>query len=299
MNGMNKGEERTRDIHSVLLEMLVDIDELCKKHGIRYTLYCGTLLGAIRHNGFIPWDDDADIAMPLKDYLRFRKIAMKEMADKYVIQDYRNTPDHTTVWIKIYRKNTTFLSRGIAELDMCHSISIDVYPFIGAKNGASGALQSKLIFLARGLQLVPMLKAIGFSGINSMNDPVRVRQAKFMSRIPGGIRQLLIRAIMKYTMRDPDKYEMAGTIDAKPFEGKFKWEDWQEYTEHEFEGHMLTIPVEYDKLLRRMYWDYMTLPPKEERVRHVDYYGDVIVDTQKDYTEYIGKVLAEKAGAEQ
>ena len=74
------------DVHVVLLEMLKDIDALCRKHNIPYFLNGGTALGAVRHKGFIPWDDDADISMMREDFDRFREVVKTDLPDKYVAQ---------------------------------------------------------------------------------------------------------------------------------------------------------------------------------------------------------------------
>ena len=285
-----KDDKLLKDIQEALLEMMVDIDRVCREHGLKYTLYCGTLLGAIRHNGFIPWDDDADIAMPLKDYEKFREIAEQELADKYVTMDYSNSKEHPWVWIRVYKKGTTYLRRSIADVNMYHGIWVDIYPFLGAMRGKAGYLQNQMLRLARGMQRIPALK---LNGYNIEDEKLR-KQSKVLGIVPGPLRRIAVKALMGLAMRDPDDYEYVGTVDSAPFEGKYKWEDWQEFTEHEFEGHNFIIPVEYDKLLKRMYWDYMTLPSEDARVSHFDDYGDAIIDPHKSYTEYIDKVLAER-----
>ena len=85
--GNSEDSKRTdlSDIHAVQLEMMKTLAAVFEKNGLRYALYCGTLLGAIRHRGFIPWDDDVDLVMPLEDYRRFLRLAAKELPRGYVV----------------------------------------------------------------------------------------------------------------------------------------------------------------------------------------------------------------------
>ena len=87
-------------IHTVELDMLKAVAHLCEDHGLRYSIYCGTLLGAVRHKGFIPWDDDVDIAMPLKDFRRFKKVVHK-LPERFSCVCFDNTPDSIWPWIRI------------------------------------------------------------------------------------------------------------------------------------------------------------------------------------------------------
>ena len=137
-----------QDLHAVELDILKAVDAICKKYDLTYTLYCGTLLGAIRHQGFIPWDDDIDLAMPLKDYRRFVKIS-NELPVPYVMVDWDNCKYYHLPWIRIFADGTTHMDPWEAIVDMHHGMWIDIYPVIGAARTKLGQkVQNMLIKLA-------------------------------------------------------------------------------------------------------------------------------------------------------
>lgn len=123
-----------KDVHKVLLEMLKDIDEICQKHNIPYFLNGGSALGAFRHKGFIPWDDDADIAMMKDDYLRFIKVLKKHLPDKYVFHCYDEDKRYNPLIprMKIRKKGTyikevnKLLENRIKE---CDGIFVDIFVY--------------------------------------------------------------------------------------------------------------------------------------------------------------------------
>ncbi len=99
---MNKVNEKHRE---VLLELLKELDRVCKKHEIKYQLFCGSALGAVRHKGFIPWDDDLDVAMLRSEYQRFLEIAPSELGEQYFLQA-ELSPNWSMFFSKL-RKNWT------------------------------------------------------------------------------------------------------------------------------------------------------------------------------------------------
>ncbi len=121
-------EEKYRKIQLIELEMLNEVDRICKKHGIRYYLCGGTLLGAVRHSGFIPWDDDLDIFFPRKDYIKFAEIAPKELPDTMFYQDWHNEFDYPYNFAKIRMNGTKFCQNEIQHLNMHQGIFIDIFP---------------------------------------------------------------------------------------------------------------------------------------------------------------------------
>ncbi len=117
-------------VHQKLLEILTAVDGVCKKHGIRYTLEGGTLLGAVKYGGFVPWDDDIDIVMLRCDYEKFLRVCQTEMGadSKYFIQNFRTVRDFPLNYTKVCMNNTLYMQSAYANLDIHHGLFIDVFP---------------------------------------------------------------------------------------------------------------------------------------------------------------------------
>lgn len=274
--------ENVREIHTVLLEMMKAVRDICDRHEIRYFLYCGTLLGAVRHGGFIPWDDDADIAMPLNDYLRFMEIAEKELPKRFTLLHPGNTKEYPYIWAQLMCNGTTFMDSGFVRSGMHLGLSLDIYPFLGIpKNRFLAKLQVFAVEAARQLSRLYLLRRVPVLSINRLRKAVKYIPIPFLPLCWVG------KALYKIAMVDPEKTKYACTIDAAPYTAKYLWKDWQEDTVLSFEDELFNAPAEYDRLLRIMYGDYMKLPPKEQQKGHLDIPGRVIIDMHKDYHEYI------------
>ena len=120
-------EQELKDVQKALLEMMADFDGFCRAHNLCYFLCGGSALGAVRHQGFIPWDEDVDLAMPREDYDRFESLFMKEFADRYHIQSVQSSKTYDLPFLKIRKKGTRFLE--IFEPEPQHAgLFLDVYP---------------------------------------------------------------------------------------------------------------------------------------------------------------------------
>jgi len=254
-----------RDIQRIQLETLIDIRHVCEKHGLTYTLYCGTLLGCIRHGGFIPWDDDVDIAMPLADYRAFLKIFPAETSDKYAVESLFSHLYASSTWCKVCRKHTVYTRREVLHLRFCKGISVDIYPLIGAADFPRfERIQSTLLLACSAFRSTEYRKATGYRLPNEKQQ----RIIGLFDRLPRVIRYILCRLFLSVCMLDPGKHLRCGTIDAAPFQGKFTRSDLRRLTTGIFEGESFRIPAEYDRLLTIMYGDYMQLPPEWARTPH-------------------------------
>ena len=127
-----------KDVQIVCLEILKEIDRICKQNGILYWMEGGSMLGAVRHHGFIPWDDDLDIAMFRDDYNRFLEIASKELKENYFLQTHQTDPEYPLFYAKV-RKNNTFIDeRSYQDLNIHKGIFVDIFPVDGLYNGLYG-----------------------------------------------------------------------------------------------------------------------------------------------------------------
>ncbi len=127
---LQQSRREIKELQKIELEILLNIDRFCKEHGIQYFLGEGTLLGAIRHNGFIPWDDDVDILMPRKDYDRFLQTAPEALKPEYEVQHFMTVENYWSPFIKIrsLAKDQKYRQAHIAHLTAHNGALIDIFP---------------------------------------------------------------------------------------------------------------------------------------------------------------------------
>ena len=273
-------ENTIREMQKVELEMLIEVDRICKKYNIKYFLVAGTLLGAVRHKGFIPWDDDIDIAMPMDEYRRFCKVAKDELSDQYFLQNYRTD---VTSWLftKIRKNNTTAIEENRFGSLFHQGIWIDVFPFIGVKNDDKWLLKFN--------KNVKFIKKIITKKIGLVNST----EGNFLYAIINKLTPLrLVRFVFgllyNRVFQDPRKHTHCNYLWSRSkITARFPTELFSETCEVEFEGHMFPAPKDWDKYLTIEYGDYMTPPPPEKR--NGGSHNIAIVDVNNDYTKYINR----------
>ena len=261
---INLSPGRLRALQLVQTDMLIEVDRVCRENGIEYSLAGGTLLGAIRHKGYIPWDDDADVVMMRAEYIKLAKIFNDVTnRDKYYFQDADNTPGYRWGYGKIRRKGTLWVRAGQEDMPFDQEICIDVFPLDFVPNGnIRGKLHNFHCFLIRKAQWSEI-------GKHTAKNRFARYTYKLLSKIP-------LEKITKHYHKLADKHNnnknerlrvlTFPTPRGFDYEGEKAW--YREFTEHIFEGHIFKIMSKYDDYLRLKYGDYMKLPPESEHVTH-------------------------------
>ncbi len=267
-----------KDLQKIELEILLEVDRICKKHKINYFLVSGTLLGAIRHKGFIPWDDDIDICMPFKDYKKFCKVCKKELNKNYFLQNYET--DYINKWCAKVRKNrTTAIENGYKNSGIHQGVWIDIFPLIGIKNDEKWLkkAKNKSDFSKQFLR-----KRYGASGEFSTLS----FEKKFLKFLPFRFVRFLVDIILSSVFKSHKKYEYCTYLwgDCK-ITPRFKSDLFYERCEIVFEGYSFYAPKNWDKYLTQVYGDYMTPPPIENR--NGGCHTIAILDLNNDYTTYV------------
>ena len=251
------------ELHKILLAALKDFDALCRKHRLRYILHGGSCLGAIRHKGFIPWDDDVDIAMPRKDYEAFLKIAPKEFGDRYGICTYKTDPDMLTNVMKISILGSGF--QGVSGAKDKGEAFLDVFPMSDVPNSKWGQkIQNRIaIFLN---QIV--YTKIGYIKLESLKAKILLGTlSKLPRRFLGDLVEWNCKRFPHFHARHVD---IVATANYNGNTG-YAWDllpkkYLTELVETDFEGERFYITKYWDEYLSSRYGDYMTPPPMEKRV---------------------------------
>lgn len=263
-----------RDLQLILLDMLRDIDRVCQKHRINYQLFAGSALGAVRHNGFIPWDDDLDIAFSRDDYERFLYVAKRELdSDKYYLQT--EFSEHFPMFYsKLRLNNTTYMERYHPRDPKMHQgVFVDLFPI---DNLSDNSLTAKLQFFSSKIVIAKCLKKRGYE-----TDSKKKKLFMAMCTV------LPIRPFLKLTIRKKDgNSKRVHSF----FGGSSKYEK-SVYprrilmTEaHPFENGVFEVSKYSDSLLRILYGDYMT-PSDDSQRRNKKHY--LKVDLNNSYEKYI------------
>lgn len=256
-------EKTLKRLQAVELDILMVFDKFCHDHKIQYSLFAGTALGAVRHKGFIPWDDDVDIFMDLKNYDRFIALWRKYPIEGYYLQatdDRNNHYNHT----KIRKDGTILASNSEMKSKGHHGIWIDIFPFykvpINRKKRKLFNMNAYVRILCT-RNHIPQ-KANLFVKVVALifyKTPLPVKE-KIKNRTEKRLRQF-----------DDLTYEFEyEDISAAIWMNKYyPGNMFNEFTSIEFAGHNFQIIGNYKKMLEIKYGDYMQLPPIEERVcRH-------------------------------
>ena len=234
------------------LEILLHIDKICKENNIPYWLCSGTLLGAVRHGGFIPWDDDVDIEMLREDYIRFEKI-FKE-SDNYVLQTYKNDSYYMMPYAKVRDKHSILTEGFFGEEYKYRGVFVDIFPMEPVHKPMNVVSYVPIWFMIR--------RAVRYRG-NKLGR-LFIKVAKGLSF--GFINML--RALMKLV---PGK-KLGHTYGAWYYKVKRSEQDLFPLTTIKFEGYEFPAPYNADAYLRRQYGDYMKLPKvKVSHMQHVEF----------------------------
>lgn len=236
---------------------------ICDKYNLQYFLIGGTLLGAVRHGGFIPWDDDFDLGMPRKDYDEFLKIAQIELGNDYYLHAHETDKEYWLSFAKVRKNGTLFNEKSIMTITTHKGIFIDVFPFDNIISPANKLLPwlskiintlSVAIYLKRGLDLgvEPSIKQklfLLFRKLISIKT-LACFQRKFMTL---------------YNNRNTEYWTNWGSYYGYKKETMPK-EKFLPLTQLSFEGAKFKVPNNYDYVLTKIFGDYMLPPPVEKRV---------------------------------
>ena len=242
-------------VHERMLQIALEVKRICEKESFKYSLYGGSVIGAVRHNGFIPWDHDIDMCMPRKDYDRFVKYMLKNPNDKIFFSNYKSEKRYPNSWGKVRLNNTVFQEKELVSLKELHNgIFIDLHPI----DNIVPALLKLQVKLAMFWSCVGKVKS------NIYNGP---KGKKAFYKIFSFLPYKVINAFRGFAMKcfKPFKTKYVYKV-AHPNNGVYpiKRETFEDLIMHKFEDFEFPIPKNYDEFLRKRYGDYMQFPPESE-----------------------------------
>ena len=292
---MEMSQEDLQKMHRLQLMILDEIDRLCRKNNIKYTLCGGSLLGAIRHKGFIPWDDDIDISMLREDYDKFCKVCEDQLdKEKYFLQNTDTDSEYRFIYGRMLLNGTTYIRSGQEHMKFKNGIFVDIFPRDGCSDNivlfkiqrALGFIMRKILYSPIGyvrtkklsskiafkiLSIFPRSFALGILALIQNLNFDKKTDVVYCYGLMGYVEKRKLDmgkvAYKKYrkSLKDETAIQKA---ERREREKGLKRLFFEKVSDMQFDGLKVMVTDYYDTWLKYNYEDYMKLPPENKRVVH-------------------------------
>lgn len=260
---INLDNKMLKQLQTIELEMMIEVDRICKKCDIQYNIIAGTLLGAARHKGFIPWDDDADIAMLRPEYEKFRKACETELdTARFYFQDHRNTKGYRWGYGKLRRKNTLFLREFQEHMPYEQGVFIDIFPMDAIPD-------AKILRIIKNFECFCVRKIL-WSKVGKIADKSAVKRSWYsiLDKIPEEWVLEYYNKMVRNSRKKKTDWVRKLTFPTPNREYGYL-RKWYAYSKDlEFEKLNFQGMREYKEYLEFKFGEYMVLPPKSQRKVH-------------------------------
>ena len=287
--------EELRQLQLIELEMLVEIDRICRKNNIKYSIIFGTLIGAVRHKGFIPWDDDLDVAMVYEEYEKFFEACKTDLdTTRFFLQDFRTDPGYRWGICKLRRLNTEYIKLTHQKLKQKTGVAIDIFNYYAYPDGEKVRKKyDRKMFVIRKI----LYSAIGKTFEKNFFKRIFFW---FLSLIPTKFtHRIMFKNLKKYENANTENVATVMFVDDETPKNGYPKRLFNEFIDVEFEGMKFKAIKNYDEFLNMTYkTPYMQLPPPEKRkgvMNAVELellpikYEDILESYNKNNAKYLEK----------
>ena len=258
-----------KHLQSLELMILKDFIKICEENNLTYYMYAGSLLGAVRHNGFIPWDDDLDVVMFRDDFEKFKEIFIASQNDKYELLCNETHRDYFHLLAKLMLKDTKFEESWVNQVDFHIGINMDIFVLDDlSDNNFKRNYQLKKSFFYNKLLIMSKIKLYDLPFVTKVITHTGYYILNLFGINPSTINKRCLNFLRKY--KNPNAecvFDISATAEEYP--QIFSKEDFKDIEKIQFEDIKVNIPSGYDNILKSLYGDYMQLPPKEDRYNHI------------------------------
>lgn len=281
--------EEVKDLQAKELLLLKELRRICDANNITYFLAYGSLIGAVRHHGFIPWDDDVDVCMNYPDYMKFKEVCKTQLGSDFFLQTDETDPNAGLSYFKLRLNNSTLIIDYLADRDMHHGINIDIYPVYNVPdNGFLRKLQlaASAVYMLFEAGQVPE----NHGGIMAVGSKFLLKVFRGKARV--SLKNKCHRYMAKYeNSHTKQKAMLFGNLNV--CKHLYPAETFSKAIKMSFEDGEFSVPIGYDTYLSMFYGDYMKMPPKEKQGVKLDHI--VKISPDEPYEKFKGVLYCVKS----
>ncbi len=269
-------DERRKKLWALNIDLLLEVGRVCRKYNLNYYLIGGALIGAVRHHGFIPWDDDIDIAMPRKDYEIFLQ-HFDEFKSPYFLQTPYTDDGYFFAHARLRNSNTTFIQRPFCYCNYNMGVFVDILPLDNFQETDEG----ETLFHELERNIIQNSTAMKLSNAKpNAKDIERIKKYEYQN--PFEVFETIQKIGKSFSDRETDDYCLTCGVVYGFHKSLFEKKAFEKTKYVEFEGVEVPIPSGYDSILTRIFGDYMEFPPFENRG---GWHGATFIDVDTNYLD--------------